>query len=53
MVQAKESAMSALNQMPISSKLSLFQPTEAAELAATGAMAGPVNPVAGLSQAGL
>lgn len=31
--------MSALNQMLISSKLSLFQPVEAAELPATGTMA--------------
>ena len=51
--QANESAIRVLNQVPISAKLSPFQPVEAAELAATGTMAGPVVPVAGLVHAGL
>lgn len=37
-LQAKVSAMTALNQVPMSSKWSPFQPTEAPPAAATGAM---------------
>ena len=40
-LQANESAISALNQVPISSKLSLFQSGDADELARTGFMAPP------------